>query len=243
MNHETPFWHLAIILSVALLLPACGGGGGGSSSSSLPDASGMENAEMPDVFTPGLIELLEGEVDDTITGYFAPGAGRITSPKGDLWGYWAKDPEGHFLFAIETDSDDPNSNLHYWGHESGSRPSTVNSSGTLTWTGKIRGSDFDGDDFKGDISLSMDLDAADPDLLDIALTNITLSALIPSSLEYSDVAVGADGSIDHHIGGDMDNRIEAKFYGDEHEGIAGSIADRRSGYDIDFGMFGAVRTE
>ena len=102
--------------------------------------------------------------------------------------------------------------------------------GTATWTGAVRAYETEEDTFgtpvEGDARLEMDLDSI-LDTVDVDFTNFERGH---PDMAWNNVSVSL-GSFRSYV-----HELQGKFYGDEHEGVAGTFER-----DDLKGVFGAVR--
>ena len=105
--------------------------------------------------------------------------------------------------------------------------------GTAAWTGKVRAYETRNSTFgtpvEGDAEVTMDLDSY-VDRVDVDFTNFTRGH---ANMSWTDVSVRSGRF--SKLGG-LDGRLEGRFYGDAHQGVAGTF-DHRSLK----GIFGARR--
>ena len=155
-------------------------------------------------------------------------SGTRTNHSFDDWGYWAKqDDETLFKAFIRGDAEDEVPyTLHVEGTQSGSNPV----SGSAVWSGGVRAFDTHPDTLgtpvSGDAEIEVDFSAA---TLDVEFTDFTESH---GDMTWQDLSI-VNGAFQHRNGLDT---LDGAFYGDDHEGIAGSFERNRLR-----GIFGTLR--
>ena len=172
----------------------------------------------------------------TLTDYYDLGTG-TTKSGWDLssWGVKATGKDGTHLFTADLNgsgvlrsySADPFFSL-ILGFSSLDNPVGY---GTATWRGKVRAYETEdatfGTPVEGDARLQMDLDSI-LDTIDVDFTNFERGH---ANMGWNNVSVSL-GRFRSFLYGDL----EGKFYGDEHEGVAGTFER-----DDLKGVFGGVR--
>ena len=161
------------------------------------------------------------------------------------WGYWAK-LRGETLFAVGLHGDSasegyfcpPNAECLPWGthqlfvHTVGSSTGTNPIAGPATWVGYARALSENGMPLEGKATLEADLGAG---LIDVHMTELGTDSFSWIGLVMQD---GAFSRIDEQerLGWTLGSSIEGTFYGEGHEGVAGSFKHYRT-----IGVFGALR--
>ena len=146
----------------------------------------------------------------------------------DDWGYWERqDDETLFKAFIRGDTENGGSyTLHIEGTPTGTNPV----SGSAVWSGGVRAYDAHPDTLgtpvSGDAQIDVDFSAA---MLDVAFTNFTEGH---ADMTWEDLSI-VGGTFEHSDGLDT---LDGSFYGDDHEGAAGTFERDRLR-----GVFGTLR--
>ena len=155
-------------------------------------------------------------------------SGTRTHYSFDDWGYWERqDDETLFKAFIRGDTENGGS---YTLHIEGTQSETNPVSGSAVWSGGVRAYDTHPDTLgtpvSGDAQIDVDFGTA---TLDVEFTNFTEGH---ADMTWEDLSI-VNGTFEHSDGLDT---FEGAFYGDDHEGAAGTFERGRLR-----GVFGTLR--
>ena len=226
-----------LILCVGLVLAGCLDNGGGTAPEDTFDRGGRHATSLVSEIGSYLLTGTE-EYDEFSLDHFTSFSGTRDIYSFAGWGVWGT-VDGVTLFRVtisgtniqngpSTARVDPYS-TNVTGRRSFDNPV---GHGNAVWTGEVRAYETHPETFgtpvKGDARLEMDLDDDIFDTIEVDFTNFDGGH---SDMSWNSVFVSLGGFQDYYPG-----ELEGNFYGDEHEGVAGTFD--RDGLK---GVFGAVR--